>query len=270
MKTRRTLSILTILLAISLAVVSVFGAFVTGTYDRDAPSMAAQGMGQDLVDLFLVVPLLLVSFLFHLRGSRVASLVYGGTLFYILYSFIIYCFGVHFNRLFLHYCLTLGLSVYAFILFMTEARKEDVGAWFEEVPVKLISGYLFFVALVFYFLWLSALVPALLSGSIPRDVADYGLLVNPVHVVDIAFALPGLILGSVLLWKKRSTGYLIASVALVFIILLTIALAGMVIMLYVRDIGEDLTVAIVFAVLSVVSIAFTILLFSRIRPRSGV
>jgi len=254
------------LLAISLATVSIFGAFVPGTYERDAVSMAAQGMGQDLVDLFLVVPLLLVSFIFYTRGSRVAALIYGGTLFYILYSFVIYCFGVHFNKLFLHYCVTLGLSVYAFILFMAAIRKEDVGNWFAEAPVKLVSGYLLFVALVFYTLWLSTLLPALISNTIPRDVEEYGLLVNPVHVVDIAFALPGLILGSVLLWNKRSIGYLIASIALVFMILLTIALAGMVVMLSVREIGEDFTVAIVFAALALTSIVFTILFFSKTKP----
>lgn len=109
----KTLRILTILLAISLATVSIFGGFIPGTYERDAASMAAQGMGQDLVDLFLVVPLLLLSFIFFRRGSRVASLIYGGTILYILY---------------------------AFILFMAEIRKENVESWFAGAPVKLVSG----------------------------------------------------------------------------------------------------------------------------------
>ena len=94
---------------------------------------------------------------------------------------------------------------------------------------------------------------------------DNDLLVNPVHVIDLAFALPGLIIGSVLLWNERSMGYIIASVAMVFMVLLTIALAAMVIMLVVREISEDFTVAIVFGVLSVTSVAFTILLFRRVK-----
>ena len=100
--TFKTLRILTILLAISLAVVSIAGAFFSGTYERDAASMAAQGAGQDLVDLFLVVPMLIITFFYASKGKRVASLLYGGILFYIMYSFIIYCFGVHFNQFFLH------------------------------------------------------------------------------------------------------------------------------------------------------------------------
>lgn len=265
-KQLQNLMILTLLLAASLTTVSIFGGFVPATYERDAASMAAQGTGQDLVDLFLVVPLLLVSFFFFIKGSRTAALIYGGTLLYILYSFIIYCFGVHFNRLFLLYCATLGLSLYAFILFMTRIRREKVEEWFGDAPARWVSGYLLLVAVIFYVLWLSALVPAIIRDSVPRDVAEYDLLVNPVHVIDIAFALPGLILGAVLLWKGKGTGYLIASVALVFLVLLTIALAGMVVMLFIRDISEDFTVALVFAALALATIVFTVLFFRKIKP----
>ena len=260
----KILRVLTILLGISLTLVSIAGAFLPGTYVRDATSMEAQGIGQDLVDLFLVAPLLLVSYYFLVRGKKTAILVYGGTLFYIMYSFIIYCFGVHFNQLFLIYCLTLGLSLYAFILFMMDLRKQDVGSWFKDAPVKLISAYIFFVALVFYALWLKSVVPAIIRGTIPPEVSDYDLLVNPVHVIDMAFALPGLIIGAVLLWRKQSMGYLIASIALIFMILLTVALAGMVFMLLVRQISEDFSVAIVFGVLTLTSIAAAILLFGKI------
>ena len=265
LKNLKILRILTILIAFSLTIVSIAGAFLPGTYERDAASMAAQGVGQDLVDLFLVVPLLLVSFNFLARKSRVATLIFGGVLFYILYSFIIYCFGVHFNRLFLLYCATLGLSFYAFILFMMDIRKLDVSSWFDRAPVKLVSIYLIIVAVIFYALWLKSIVPALIHNTIPVEVADYGLLVNPVHVIDLAFALPGLIIGAVLLRKKQNLGFVIASLALVFMIILTIALAGMVIVLVVRCISEDFTIAFVFGVLTLTSVLAAFLLFRTIR-----
>ena len=260
----KSLRILTILLAVSLTIVSIAGAFFPGTYERDAASLAAQGAGQDLVDLFLAVPLLLVSFYRASKGRRIATLIYGGILFYISYSFVIYCLGIHFNRFFLLYCMTLGLSLYAFILFMIAIRQQDVPNWFKDPPIRLLSGYILFVALVFYTLWLKSIVPAILTNGVPADVADYGLLVNPVHVLDLAFALPGLIIGSVLLWKRKSLGYIIASVALVFMVLLTIALAAMVVMLVVREINEDYTVALVFGMLSLLSITFSVLLFRSI------
>jgi hypothetical protein len=264
----KTLRILTILIAIFLAIASVAGSFFPGTYERDSASMAAQGAGQDLVNLFLGVPLLLVSFVFTTRGKRTWTLIYAGVLSYIMYSFIIYCFGVYFNRFFLVYCATLGLSLYAFILVVSGLKAVAVERWFEKAPVRLVSGYMFFVALVFYSLWLKSVVPAIIHGEVPAEVTDYKLLVNPVHVIDMVFALPALIIGSVLLWKQRGLGYIIASIAMVFMILLTIALAAMVVMVVVKGINEDFTVALVFGVLSVTSTIFTILLFRKIRTTS--
>lgn len=261
----KILRILTILLAISLALVSLAGAFLPETYVRDHPSMGAQGVGQDLVDLFIAVPLLLLSFFYACRGRKLALLVYGGTLFYIMYSFIIYCFGVHFNQLFLLYCLTLSLSLYAFILFFSDLRQLQVENWFGKAPVRLVSGYLIVVALIFYALWLKSIVPAILQNGIPPDVSDYGLLVNPVHVIDLVFALPGMVIGAVLIRRRQGLGYLISSLALVFMVLLTLALAAMVMMLVVRNISEDFTVAIVFAVLSVTSVFISVLLFRNLK-----
>jgi hypothetical protein len=270
MKHKKTLRILTILLAASLALVSVAGAFFTDTYVRDSASMAAQGTGQDLVDLFVGVPLLLLSFYYASRGSRVFTLIYGGTLFYILYSIIIYCFGIYFNQYFLLYCLTLSLSLYAFILLFSGLMGGGVEGWFEKAPVNLVSVYMFVVAAIFYFLWLKSLVPALIRHEVPAEVSDYGLLVNPVHVTDLAFALPGLILGAVLVRRKLAAGYVIASFALVFMVLLTLALAAMVLMLVVRQISEDFTVAIVFVILSVCSIILSYLLFRTLKKSAPV
>ncbi len=265
----KILRILTIILALLLTVVSVAGAFLPGTYARDSASMAAQGTGQDLVDLFLGVPLLLVSFFYAARGNRTATLVYAGILFYIMYSFIIYCFGVWFNRFFLLYCATLGVSLYSFILVMSGLGRADVSSWFRGAPVKGVSVYIFFVALVFYALWLKAIIPAIVTNSVPPEVSDYNLPVNPVHVIDLVFALPGLVIGSVLLWQGRGMGYIIASVSLVFMIFLTLALVAMVVMLVKRDISEDLTVAIVFAVLSVASTVVAFLLFRKVKPTTS-
>jgi len=267
MKQIKILRILTILLAISLAIVSVAGAFFPETYSRDSPSLGAQGVGQDLVDLILGVPLLLLSFYYAGKGSRRASLIYAGVLFYILYSFIIYCFGINFNRFFLFYCLTLSLSLYSFILFFSNLREQEVESWFEGAPVKGVSLYLIVVALIFYFLWLKSIVPAILHNQVPADVSDYDLLVNPVHVIDLVFVLPALIIGAVLIRRKLGLGYIIATIALIFMVLLTLALAAMVVLLALRGINEDYTVAFVFAALSVTSVIFTLLLLRRLKVK---
>lgn len=265
----KTLRILTLILVVSLTIVSVAGGFFAGTYERDSASMAAQGMGQDLVDLFLGVPVLILTFLFAAKGNRISRLLYAGILSYIMYSFIIYCFGVHFNRFFLLYCFTLGLALYAFILVMKGFSQDDVGEWFDHTPARGVSVYMFFVAVVFYGLWFKSIIPATISNTVPPELSDNDFLVNPIHVIDLAFALPGLILGSVLLWRKQAMGYVIASVSLVFLVFLTLALAAMVIMLKVREINEDFTIALVFGVLFIFSLIFAVSLFRKVKSLSA-
>jgi hypothetical protein len=262
----KTLRWLTYLLSVTLGVVSIAGAFLPGTYSRDSVSLAAQAAGQDLVDLFLVLPLLLLSFRSVTRGNRRGTLIYGGVLAYLVYSFVIYAFGVYFNRFFLFYCATLGLSLYAFILYMGAMRKAGLENWFRKVPAKPIAGYLMIVALVFYVLWFRSILPAIISNVVPAEVADNHLLVNPVHVIDLAFALPALLIGAFLVWRQKAMGYLIASLALVFMVLLTVALVMMVVMLVVRGINEDDTVALVFGILSVVSVWMLLLLLRKLEP----
>ena len=265
----RQLRILTILLSISLAIISFVGAFLPETYARDSASMAAQGAGQDIVDLFLAVPLLLITFFSASKGNRKALLLYGGILAYIMYTFVIYAFGVHFNRFFLLYCSTLGLSLYAFIIFMRGVRNLEMDRWFQRAPEKPVSIFLVLVALVFYGLWLSTVLPATFGNSIPEEIIENDFLVNPIHVIDLAFALPAVLIGAVQIWKKRPLGYLIASLALVFIIVLTIALAVMMLMLVIRGISEDYTVALIFGIVCIISVCFLILLFRKMVDSSS-
>jgi len=89
----RIITTLTLIMLVFLTIASVFGAFIDITYARETASMAAQGIGQDLVDLFLVIPAILISLLYMRRKNKITTLIFGGLIFYVLYSFIIYCFG---------------------------------------------------------------------------------------------------------------------------------------------------------------------------------
>ncbi len=265
MENKKAIIILTIVLAAALAIVSFFGAFDTATYERDAPSLAAQGAGQDFVDLVIVVPLLILSLVFVPRKSRAALFILAGAVFYILYSFCIYAFGIHFNTFFLLYCLILGSSLYLFILVILELIRMNVQNGFsEKAPIRLTATYLILIAGLFYVLWFKDIIPAILNNTIPKAVSDYDLLVNPVHVLDMAVALPGLVLTAVLLMKKRRLGFILAPIVLVFIILLAIALAAMVFVSQARGFTEDPSIAYIFVVMAAISTVFLYLFLKSI------
>ena len=104
--------------------------------------------------------------------------------------------------------------------------------------------------------------------SVPKDVSDYKLLVNPVHVLDIAIVLPGLIITVILLMKKHVLGFIFAPIFLVFVTLLSIALMAMAIMLKIKGISEDFSLVIIFIVLAVISAIFLFVVMKRITPKS--
>ncbi|MCB0284487.1 MAG: hypothetical protein KDF60_18025 [Calditrichaeota bacterium] len=252
-------TLLTILLTISLAVISFYGAFDLSTYERDATSIAVQGIGQDFVDLFLIVPVLVISLIFTLRSSIIGLFIHSGISLYIVYSFFIYCFGVHFNNLFLWYCAVLGLSFYTFIidirlLSLIENRRESS----RKFPVKSTAIYFLVIAVMFYTLWLKDIIPAIATDGVPTTVSDYRLLVNPVHVLDIALVLPGLIIAAFLLLRKKRYAFLLAPVLLIFIILMAIALIGMVIAMLFKGVSDESSVAAIFTLLAVAGIVLLI------------
>jgi hypothetical protein len=238
-------------LAALLAVASLGGILLPQVYAREVPLWAAQGIGQDWVDLLVVAPLLVVSGAFARRGSRLWTLVLGGALGYTGYSMVLYAFAVHFNPLFLVYSLALGLSFYGIVAIAGDFRGEDVQRWFSPgAPVRTAGVFSTLVGVAFYLLWLSEVVPALVSGIPPRSLADVGLVTNPVEVLDIGIVLPAFIVGGVALYRRRPLGYWLVPVILAFGVVMDLALIGMVLSMAARklpDAGPPLALFLVLA-----------------------
>jgi hypothetical protein len=263
----RIITVLSIILTAALVIVSYCGAFVPDTYERDADSMAVQGMGQDVFDLFFIIPLLLVSLFFIHKKKKPAFPIFGGTVLYLLYSFFIYSFGVHFNNLFLLYCVILGSSLYIFILVSEQLKGMHVEEWFDEkTPVHSTGVYFLIIAFMFYVLWLKDIIPAMIQYSVPKSVSECQLLVNPVHVLDIAMVLPGLVIIAISLMRRRQTGYVFAPIFLVFIILLAMALIAMVFMLQIKGISEESSLAAIFVMLALISGIFLSGFMKAMKP----
>jgi hypothetical protein len=92
-KTAQILSIPVIILA---AIASAGGLFLDGLY-RDNLFVTSAWKGNDLITLFLVVPLLISALIKIKRGSQREILLWMGLLDYMLYNFAFYLFGAAFN-----------------------------------------------------------------------------------------------------------------------------------------------------------------------------
>lgn len=256
METRqfRLLTALTLPMLALMGWVSWVGFFNENTYARELPSFAAQGAGQDFVNLFIGAPIMLISLLVMRRGSKTASWIFAGMAFYYMYSYIIYVFGLRYNGYFLAYCFVLALSTYVLMVWIYFNSKTDVPGWFRtSPPVRLTGGFILFIAVLFYLLWLKDIVPPLLDGRAPAQVIENDFVINPVHAIDLSLVLPGLVIVSILLFRRHPLGLLLTPVVLVFIIILTIALAGMMLVVASRGIEESAGLTFVFLGLTLIS-----------------
>ncbi len=257
---------LSILLAMLLVFVSTIGLFFPNVYLKETPNWTAQAVGQDIFDLFLVVPFLLITAVFIRMKRRTGLLLWSGAIFYLIYSFVIYSFAVHFNHLFILYCLILGLSFYSFMYFLVSQIKQPIADWFDnKVPTKGIGIYLIAIACVFYLLWLSEIVPAMIAGATPRNIIEMGLLTNPVHALDLSIVLPGIIIVGALLLRRKPLGLLLAPTVLVFMVLMDITIGGLNIVMRARGLEGSYIISTLMAVLALVSILLLVTYLRSIK-----
>jgi hypothetical protein len=249
---------LTLPIAILLAIATTSGLFISDLY-RDNPYFAAQAVGQDFISLVVVLPILIAAAFLASRGSPRARIIWFGILIYLVYTYVVAAFDVNFNSLFLVYVALLGCSLYALIGSLVTANFTDIKDCFaEKTPVKVISIYLVVLAILFYFLWLREIVPALMAGEIPQSIQENGTPTNAVHVLDMAWILPAFVISAISLWRKQALGYTLAGALLSYGVLLILAILSMVVFISIRGFPVAIPQMMIFCTLFVISLGMLI------------
>lgn len=235
-------------------------------YDQETFNWQVQSLGQDGINLILVVPFLVITSFLQYKGHRKASPVWAGTMLYIAYTYAIYCFNIHFNILFIAYCFIFGSSFYAVSYFLYTQRSFNANP--ESNPARTIrvvtACYFLTNASLFFSLWLSDLILSTLQGRIPASIKEAGLYTNPVHVLDLSVVLPGVFMSGILLLKKKSPANSIIPVLLTFFILMNATITALTLIMFNNKISPDISVAIIMVFLAIIS---SILLTLNLKHR---
>lgn len=211
------LSILAVLFAIAGNIIALL---VPRIYAGLTPVFFPQAIAQDIASLVIVSPAWLILAILALRGSLRAYLLWLGVLTFTVYNYVIYTFSVPFGPLFLLWVAVLGLSLYALIGGVASINHESVKSSFKsQRAVTFVAWFLIVVAILFGLLWLSEDIPALLSGTTPQSVLDMALPTNPVHILDLGFFLPAVIVTGIMLLKQKPLAYTLTPAFIVFLIL---------------------------------------------------
>jgi len=255
-------------LLVFLIIASYFGIFITETYAELTVSFTAQGIGQDIVNLFIISPLLLISSILYYKGNRKCMFIWGGLLVYIFYAYVIYCFALPFNSLFLVYCAVLGFSFYSLTYFLLTNINEPIKEWYKNnVPIKTVSRFFIIIAFLFYFVWLKEIIPSLITGETTQSVIENGFLTNPIHVLDIAFFLPALLITAILLLKDNKYGLLLAPILLAFTIFMALAIIGMVFVMVLSGIPTDMSLMVIFIAITILGTLILTIVLKAVENR---
>ena len=240
--------------------VSIFG---HGLYRFDTVSSAAQEQGQDVVTLAISLPVLVISTWLAFRGSLRGRLLLTGTLGYFLYTYGMMAFETAYNPLFLVYVALFSLSLYAFILSMMSFDLASLPQQFSPcLPRRAIAGLLFAAGGFLLLAWLGRIIPPLLQNTTPVLENSTTLVIQG---MDLGVIVPFTILSGVLLLRRSSWGYLLASVAVMKFATYGTAVSAMGINMVLSGIAGGEGLLVVFLTLTLVNLVMTVLLLKNVQ-----
>ncbi len=200
-----------------LAVLSSLLGLVRPGHYNDAEALVARYFVQDVIMLAVAVPVLAAGLWLTVRGSVRGRFLWLGSLAFMTYMWTTYSLQVAFNEFFLGYVALFALSLFTLIGALLDTDAEAVReALHGRVSRRMYTAVLGLTAAGLASLWLSEIIPAALSGSIPPIVRQFGHQGIETYVIDLGVVVPALSLAAVWLWRGRAWGYVMTGVLLVF------------------------------------------------------
>lgn len=196
-----------------------------GLYKSDSLFSAAGFRGTDLVTLAAAVPLLIYAILSYQRGSLRGGLLLAAALSYCLYYAASMAFGAFYNILLLVYTAALGVSLNAFILTVLAVDRQTLTRRIAEtMPRKAIGWFLIASGVIVAMVWLSGIIPSLLSGEAPDVAGHYTTIIT--YPLDLGLIAPYAVIVGVLVLRRAPIGFIFAAPMLVLCALIGLVVAA--------------------------------------------
>jgi hypothetical protein len=192
--------ILSFIIACLLAFASILGIFFGSTiYPTD--ELSSNFFSNDVVNLLIGLPIILASIFLTLRCKLVGLLFWPGALLFVIYNYLIYVLAIPLNWVFLLYLTLIVSSVYTIILLATSIDGTKIQQQLTGVVHERISGVILVaMGLLFMLQAGGAMIDAFIN-QIQITGIDFA-----VHVADFSIS-PVLVIGGLLLWRRKEFGY---------------------------------------------------------------
>lgn len=183
-----------------------------GLYRYDTVFRAAILRGNDIVTLFIALPLLLAALMWANHGDRRGQLFHAGMLSYFLYNAISLAFGAAYNPLFPVYLVYFSASLFAFV---TACLSINLGILASQIsskfPRRLTAGFLVIAGLS-VLVWLTLIIEAIIQGQPPHGLDSYTTEAS--FFIELGVIGPSAFLTANLLMRRRPAGYQLSAILL--------------------------------------------------------
>jgi hypothetical protein len=235
-----------------------------GLYRYDTVSSSSQEVGQDIVTLLIGIPLLITGIVLSRRETLRGQLLLTGALGYFLYTYAAMSFLTAFNPLFLVYVALFSLSLFGFILAMSDLDVDKIVRHISDgFPRRAISIYFIVIAVFLSLAWLGLVASPSLKWTPPNGLESAITMV--IQALDLGVIVPAAFLTASLLIRKQAWGYALSSVLLLKILTMGAALIAMIIVQILAGVKIDPITSIIFVLISVSGIIFGIIALRNIR-----
>jgi hypothetical protein len=195
-----------------------------GPYRHMPSDVAVQGLAQDLVTLFLGLPVLLLSLWLTYRRSKIGYLVLTGSVGYLFVQYTLYLAMAMYNELFLLWVALVLISFQVLVrLLIGGARLAATSTPPSTAKRRFVGSFLIANATMIGLLWLNVVVPPLLDGTLyPEGLEHFTTMI--VQGFDLALFLPPSVLAGYYYLRREPAGDLLAPAYAVFLSLQMAAL----------------------------------------------
>lgn len=242
--------------------VIIFAHYNPESYSLFGPGMLAQARGQDLVTLFLVIPVMKLALTGSVNRSPLASILVAGCLGYLLYTYAIFAYSGY-SRLLLFYILIVFFGLYGLADFFRGFDSLLIPELFPGNRINTLAAlYNMAIGTLVAIMWLGFLVPTALTGNIPEEVSlnDNN---STVYVNDLALLLPVIVLSGYFTLKRNRTAMLVLAVTLVIEDAIGGAILGMIFMMRREGLPMNSAMTLLFVAVTLLSLIVSALFLTQ-------
>jgi hypothetical protein len=197
----------------------------TGVYRYNAERVVAEGVGWDVVTLFLTVPAMLIALPLVVRGSLNGRLFVLGLLAYYCYQYLEYAMFWAFGPLFVLFIVIFPAAAAAIAWILATIRLPDLATRVStRFPRRSMAGLAFAVSAVLLLMWTKRIAGAL-GGSIDGVLLGQSTMV--VQALDLGFIVPLAVFSGITVLRRRPIGYLLSAILVVKAVAMACAIAAM-------------------------------------------